>query len=338
MIKRFTSLYPVWIITSSLVGLLHPPALTWFAGPWVVWALTVVMLGMGFTLTVADFQKLFRTPGTLALGFLAHYTIMPLLGWSIAKLLDLEPGLAVGLILVACCPSGTASNVIAFLARANVALAVMVTLTSTLLAFVMTPLWTRTLAGQYIPVDGWALSLTTLQVVVAPVLVGVGCNWKFPRAVAAISPYGPLVSVVALIFIAGSIVAQSAASVIAHAGKLAVAAILLHVFGFVFGYFVARLLRYPQLIARTVAIEVGMQNGGMAAVLAKKNFPLEPMAAVPAVFSSVVQTLVGSLVAAYWRARPVTDETSCGLATGSPVAATSPAASAALAKPEPSRP
>ena len=305
MIKRFTSLYPVWIIGSSVLGLLAPQTLSWFSGPWVVWALTLVMLGMGFTLTLADFRSLFRTPGTLTLGFLAHYTIMPLLGWGIGRALNLEAGLAVGLILVACCPSGTASNVIAFLAGANVALAVMVTLTSTLLAFIMTPLWCQALAGRYVPVDGWALSLTTLQVVVLPVLAGVMCNWKMPRVVARISPYGPLVSVLALIFIAGSIVAQSAASVIANAGKLLLAAVLLHVFGFALGYLVSRLLRYSPLIARTVAIEVGMQNGGMAAVLAKKNFPLEPMAAVPAVFSSVVQTLVGSLVAGWWRRNPV---------------------------------
>src|SRR5689334_18242558 len=114
MIKRFTSLYPVWIIGSSILGLVAPQTLSWFSGPWVVWALTLVMLGMGFTLTLADFRALFRTPGTLALGFLAHYTIMPLLGWGIGRLLNLEPGLAVGLILVASCPSGTASNVIAF--------------------------------------------------------------------------------------------------------------------------------------------------------------------------------------------------------------------------------
>lgn len=307
MIKRFTSLYPVWIIASSLLGLIAPSTLSWFSGPWVVWALTIVMLGMGFKLTLDDFRTLFRTPGTLALGFTAHYTIMPLLGWGVSRVLNLEPGLAVGLILVASCPSGTASNVIAFLAGANVALAVMVTLTSTLLAFVMTPLWTEALAGRYVPVDGWALSRTTLQVVVLPVLVGVVCNWKFPRAVARISPYGPLISVIALIFIAGSIVAQSAASVIAHAGKLFLATVLLHALGFLFGYVLTRLLRYSPLTARTVAIEVGMQNGGMAAVLAKKNFPLEPMAAVPAVFSSVVQTLVGSLVAGWWRRNPVSD-------------------------------
>lgn len=307
-IKWFTKLYPVWIIGSSVLGLVKPEALNWFSGPWVVWGLAIVMVGMGLTLTLDDFRQLFRMPRWLALGFVAHYTIMPLSGWLISRVLQLEPGLAVGLILVASCPSGTASNVICFLARANVALAVMITLTSTLMAFVMTPLWTQTLAGRYVPVDGWQLSLTTLQVVVLPVLIGVFCNWRFPKTVAKIAPYGPLISVAALIFIAGSIVAQGADAVMANAGKLLVAALLLHLMGFLFGYLVARLLRYPVQVARTVAIEVGMQNGGMAAVLARKNFP-DPMTAVPAVFSSVVQTVVGSLVAGWWRARPVAGAT-----------------------------
>lgn len=305
LLKTYADLYPVWIISSSLLGLLKPEALTWFTGPWVVWAMSIVMLGMGFTLKVDDFLRIFKMPGSLALGFLAHYTVMPLTGWAVAHFLKLESGFAVGLILVASCPSGTASNVISFLARANVALAVLVTLTSTLLAFIMTPLWCWTLAGQYVPVDALGLCLSMLQIVVIPVLIGVFCNWRFPKTIARISRFGPTVSVTALIFIAGGIVAHSAEAVMANAGKLALAAVLLHLTGFIVGYIIARLLRYSEDVARTISIEVGMQNGGMAAVLARKNFAAEPMAAVPAVFSSVVQTIVGSLVAAYWRRRPL---------------------------------
>lgn len=304
-VHRFTSLYPVWLVLVSLVALWHPPTFAWFSGQWIVWALTIVMLGMGLTLTVDDFRHLLRTPGSLALGFLAHYTIMPLTGWFLGRVLQLDPGFAVGLILVASCPSGAASNVVSYLARADVALAVAVTLTSTLFAFVMTPLWCQTLAGRIVPVDAWGICLSTLQVVVAPVLIGVVCNWRFPRTVARVAQFGPIVSVVGLAFLTGGIVAQNAAAVIANAGRLALAGLLLHVIGFGLGYVVARVLRYPPLVARTVSIEVGMQNGGMAAMLARKNFPLEPLAAVPAVFSSVIQNLVGSLVAAYWRARPV---------------------------------
>ncbi len=304
-LSHFTNLYPVWLVGGALLALGHPPAFTWFAGQWIVWALTIVMLGMGFTLNVDDFRRLFKMPGSLALGFLAHYTIMPLTGWLLGRALKLEPGFAVGLILVASVPSGTASNVVSYLARADVALAVAVTLTSTLLAFIMTPLWCQVLAGRYVPVDALGLCLSTLQVVVAPVLIGVLCNWRFPRAVATAARFGPAVSVVALVFITGGIVAANAAAVVANAGKLALAAALLHLLGFALGYVVARVLRYPERVARTVSIEVGMQNGGLAAVLARKNFPTEPLAAVPAVFSAVIQNLLGALVAAYWRMRPV---------------------------------
>jgi BASS family bile acid:Na+ symporter len=301
----FTNLYPAWLIGGALISLWHPPTFTWFTGPWISWAISTVMLGMGFTLTIADFKRLFRAPGSLALGFLAHYTIMPLTGWAIARLLGLEAGLAVGLILVASCPSGAASNVVSYLAKADVALAVSVTLTSTLFAFLMTPLWCQVLAGHYVPVDALGLCLSTLKVVLIPVLLGVLCNWKFPRFVAEVARFGPAVSVVALVLITCGIVAQNAAAVIANAGRLALAALLLHVLGFALGYLVSRVLRYPEITARTVSIEVGMQNGGMAAMLAKKNFPTEPLAAVPAVFSGVVQNIVGSLMAAYWRDRPV---------------------------------
>jgi len=312
ILGTFTNLYPVWLISGALLGLFHPPALAWFSGDWLIWAFSIVMLSMGFTLTLDDFRRLFRMPGSLALGFVAHYTIMPLTGWAVAKLLHLEPQLAVGLILVACCPSGTASNVVSFLARADVALAVAVTLTSTLLAFIMTPLWTQFLAGQYVPVDALGLCLSTLKIMVLPVLGGLLCNTFFPRAVARVSRFGPTVSVIAIIFITGGIVAQNAASVRANAGKLALAAFLLHAVGFFLGYFVSRVLRYPKKTARTVAIEVGMQNGGLAALLARKNFPLQPMAAVPAVFSAVIQNLVGSIVAIWWRQHPITDESADG--------------------------
>lgn len=305
VINWFTSLYPVWVISFAVVALVHPTSLSWFTGGWVVWALTLVMLGMGFTLTADDFRRLFRAPSSLALGFLAHYTIMPLAGWSVAHVLNLEPGFAVGLILVASCPSGTASNVICYLARTNVALAVLVTLTSTLLAFVMTPAWCKALAGQYVPVDAAKLSLSTIQIAVAPVLVGVFCNWLFPKATASVSRVGPLVSVLALMFVTGGIVAQNAAAVKANAGKLALAAVLLHVLGFGVGYLVAKILRRPEEIARTISIEVGMQNGGLAAVLAKQNFPLQPLAAVPAIFSAITQTLLGSLLATWWRMHPI---------------------------------
>jgi BASS family bile acid:Na+ symporter len=315
MLTTFTRLYPVWIVASSVVGLLWPASLQWFSGQWVVAALTIVMLSMGLTLTIDDFRRLAKMPGAVALGFALQYTIMPLAGWFAARACGLAPELAVGLILVASCPGGTASNLITYLARANVALSVVMTAASTLLAFVMTPFWVEQLAGHYVPVDAWGLCKSTLQVVVAPVLLGVLLNWKFPRQVGAVAAFSPAVSVVAIIFIAGGIVAQSAESVIAHAGRVAIAVLLVHAFGFMLGYVIARALRFPIVSARTISIEVGMQNGGMAAMLARKHFAAQAMAGVPAVFSSVLQTLIGSLLAAWWSRRPVREagsETSAG--------------------------
>lgn len=305
LINLFVNLYPLWIVLASVVGILHPPAFLWFSGRWVENAIAVVMLGMGFTLTIADFKQLLKIPSSFALGFACQYTVMPLLGWSIGRALHLEPGFAAGLILVSACPGGVASNLISYLARANVALSVVLTMASTLTAFVMTPLWCKTLAGTIVEVDAWGICFSTLRAVVAPVLIGVFCNWKFPRAVAKASAFGPLISVVAIIFIAGSIIAPNASKVVENAGKLTLALALLHGIGFVVGYWITRLLRFHDDIARTVAIEVGMQNGGMAAMLAKKHFAADPLVGVPAVFCSVVQTLLGSLLAAYWRFRPL---------------------------------
>jgi BASS family bile acid:Na+ symporter len=299
-----TGYYPFWLLGCVAVALVNPPSFTWFNGAWITVALGTVMLGMGLTLTFSDFQRLLNPPGSLSLGFLAHYTIMPLSGWFIGRMLHLEPAMAVGLILVASCPSGTASNVVCYLAKADVALAVSVTLTSTLFAFAATPLWCQLLAGQYVPVDAAGLCFSTLKVVVAPLLIGVICNWRAPSLVQRISRFGPAVSVIAVVLITAGIVAQNAHAVISNAGRLIAAALLLHILGFVLGYLVARLLGYPSITARTIAIEVGMQNGGMAAMLAKKNFPAQPLAAVPAVFSGVIQNLLGSVMAAWWRRRP----------------------------------
>ncbi len=299
----FTNLYLLWLVGTAVVAFVHPPTMLWFSGQWIVSALSVAMLGMGLTLTIDDFRGLLRMPGAVALGFASQYTLMPLIGWFIAWALKLEPGFAVGLILVASCPGGMASNMITFLARANVALSVVLTMVSTLLAFLFTPMWTSALAGQYVPVDAWGLCKSTLQAVVAPVLLGVLCNWRFPRTVAKVADLGPAAAVVALSMITGGIVAANASQIASNFGKLVVAAFLLHVFGFALGYAVSKVLRYPEGVARTVSIEVGMQNGGMAAMLARKHFAMQPLAAVPAVFSGVMQNILGGLLAAWWRSR-----------------------------------
>lgn len=300
-INIFLNLYPLWIIGSSIAGFLYPPLFSWFTGNWMVIAMITVMLGMGITLQVKDFKALLKMPVIVFLAAIIQYTIMPLGGWSIAKWLHLDPSLAVGVILVSCCPGGTASNVLTFLARANLALSIIMTSVSTLLAIVVTPLLCELLAGKYVPVDSWGMFMTTIQVVLIPVALGVYINYKYPEKVQKVSSAGPILSVLAIIFIAGSIVAQSADVVAENAGILFLATALLHTIGFISGYVFTRICRFDKTIAKTTSIETGMQNGGLAAVLAKQNFTAQPLVAIPSVFSSVIQTLLGGLIAGYWR-------------------------------------
>jgi bile acid:Na+ symporter, BASS family len=295
--------FPAWVLGGALLALWKPELFTWFSGPWIVWGLAVVMLGMGITLNVSDFASVMRIPRTVGLGFVAQYSIMPLLGWSVAKLLALPPAFAVGLILVACCPGGTASNVVTYLARANVALSVIMTMCSTLAAVVMTPLLTGWLAGAYVPVDAWGIFLTTAQVVLAPILLGLLLHHKAPRLTGFILPVGPIVSVLVISLIVASIIGQNAAAIFAHGPQLLLAVSLLHGGGFALGYAAARLGGYDRKIARTVSIEVGMQNSGLGAVLAKTRFAAEPLTAVPSALSSVCHSLLGSLLAGWWRLR-----------------------------------
>lgn len=295
--------FPAWVLGAAVLALWHPPLFSWFSGPWIVWGLAVVMLGMGLTLSVEDFAAVLRMPRAVALGFAAQYTIMPLLGWGVAKLLALPPAFAVGLILVACCPGGTASNVVTYLARANVALSVVMTMCSTLAAVIMTPLLTQWLAGAYVPVDAVGIFITTAQVVLLPVLLGLFLHHKAPRFTGLVLPAGPLLSVLVISLIVGAIIAQNAAAISAHGAKLLLAVFLLHAGGFALGYAAAKLFRYDKAVARTVSIEVGMQNSGLGAVLAKTRFAAEPLAAVPSALSSVCHSLLGSLLAGWWRLR-----------------------------------
>ena len=281
----------------------------WFDKPWIFWSLAASMLGMGLTLSLDDFKSVSRMPGSVALGFIAQYTIMPLCGWTVANVLRLEPGLAVGIILVASCPGGMASNMITYLARANVALSVVLTLCSTVMAFVFTPMWTGFLAGKYVPVDKWELCLSALQLTVAPVVLGVLIRWRLPRTADKIGACGPTIAVLAFTLVSGGIVAASADAIASSFGKLALAAFLLHVIGFAAGYAVTKVLRYPETVARTVSIEVGMQNGGMAAALARQHFPTMPLAAAASVFSGVLQNILGGLLASWWKSRqPAEDD------------------------------
>lgn len=281
----------------------HPGAFTWFAGPWIVWGLAFIMLGMGVTLDAGAFGKVAARPLPVGIGFVAQYSVMPLTGWAVAMALDLPAGFAVGLILVGCCPGGTASNVVTYIAGANVALSVVMTFCSTLAAVVMTPWLTHWLAGTYMEVDALGMLLTTLQVVVAPVALGVLLHHRVPGLSRPFSEWGPLVSVLLICMICASIIGNSREAILEHFGRLALAVVLLHSSGFLLGWGLSRLVGLPVRDGRAVSIETGMQNSGLAAVLARTHFAANPLTAVPAALSSVTHSLIGSILAGIWRTR-----------------------------------
>jgi len=302
VLHLLTNLFPLWVLLGGVWALFAPEAFTWFRGPAIVWGLAVIMLGMGMTLSVDDFKRVLAMPRAIATGFAAQFIIMPFLGWSIAHALKLERDFAVGLILVACCPGGTASNVVTYLARANVPLSVLMTMSTTFGAIVMTPLLTKWLAGTFVAVNGWALFLDVVKVVLAPVLLGLGLHHLAPRFVARVMPALPLVSVLTIVLIVSSVIGQNAENIRRSGLRLLSAVCLLHAGGFALGHLFARLFGYDEIIRRTISIEVGMQNSGLGVVLAKNNFA--PMTATPCAISAVFHSVIGSLLAAVWRYRP----------------------------------
>lgn len=293
----FTRLFPLWVSAAALIALVEPSVFTWFSGPWITYGLGGIMLGMGLTLSWNDFALVAKTPSWVVLGMLLQFTVMPLLGWGLGILFQLPPFFAVGLILVACCPGGTASNVIAFLANANVALSVAMTTCSTFGAILLTPFLTASLSGSYLDVDAWGLFYSTLKVVLVPVALGVLLNQYANRLTQRILPYAPATAVVLIVLIVASIIGQGKEIILSSGLNLIAAILLLHFFGFVLGYFLSKIILKNTAVSKTIAIEVGMQNSGLGAVLARENF-INPATAIPSAISSLVHSIYGSIFVA----------------------------------------
>ncbi len=304
MLQKLTLLFPLWmIVTGSLALFLPEWLLPLNQGSMVVLILGFIMLCMGLTLTFEDFRRIARMPRLVVIGFVAQYTIMPLLGWGIAIGLDLPTHFAVGLILVGCCPGGTASNLVSYIAKADVALSVVMTVCSTLAAVILTPLLTQLFAGKLVPVDSWMLFKQTLQVVILPVVLGVLLNRWLPRLVQRVMPVAPLLSVLGVCVICAIVFAANAEVILTYGVELILAVAMLHAGGFLMGYQFARIFGCHTQSARTISIEVGMQNSGLAIVLAKQAFPMLPLAPVVGAISVLMHSLIGSLLAVLWRAR-----------------------------------
>ncbi|WP_035878179.1 bile acid:sodium symporter family protein [Cryobacterium sp. MLB-32] len=285
------------VLAAGALALAVPTA---FSGMTVAipWLLAVIMLGMGMTLRPVDFAIVAKRPVPLLIGVGAQYLVMPLLGLGIAVALDLSPMLTAGMILVGASPGGTASNVMVYLSKGDTALSVAMTTVSTLLAPILTPLLVLGLAGQFLPVDPSALFVSILQIVLAPVLLGLLLRMLVPRLVERFLDVLPLVSVAGITVVVMAVVSASSSTILSI-GVLVVVAVVLHnSLGLSLGYLIGRVFRLPVAGRRAISIEVGMQNSGLAAALAVAHF--NPVAALPAAIFSVWHNVSGSLLASHW--------------------------------------
>jgi BASS family bile acid:Na+ symporter len=301
MLAPITRLFPLWAVAVSLVAYFAPGSVAPIA-PHVTTLLTIVMLAMGVTLSFADFRRVFTRPAPVLAGIVLHYLVMPLAAWLIAKLLHMPRDLTAGMVLVGSVASGTASNVIIYLARGDVALSVTISALSTLVGVFATPLLTRLYVDASIAVDVRAMLVSIVQIVGVPVLAGLVVNRVAGPLVRRIEPVLPLVSMVSILAIIAAVVGGTHAS-IATVGPLVALGVVLHNgMGLLGGYWGGRLLGFDESVCRTLAIEVGMQNSGLAATLGKLYF--SPLAALPGALFSVWHNLSGSLLAGYWAGKP----------------------------------
>lgn len=292
------TVFPVLILAAFAVSLVAPARLSPLSA-WTSIALGIIMFGMGLTLTPPDFALVARRPLQVLVGVVAQFVIMPTLAWILAKVFGLDPALAAGVILVGCAPGGTSSNVISYLAKGDVALSVTMTSISTLLAPLMTPLLTSWLAGQYMPVDAGAMTMSIVKMVLVPVVGGLVVRVLFARAVERVLPAMPWVSVLGICYVVLAVVSKSAEKILS-AGLLILLVVACHnVLGYLLGYGAGRMLGRDARVCRTISIEVGMQNSGLAATLAVAYF--SPAAALPGAVFSTWHNLSGAVLAAIYR-------------------------------------
>ena len=284
------------VIIIAIVALIQPITFTWVVSKITI-LLGIIMFGMGMTLKFEDFRLIFQKPKEVLIGALAQFTIMPLIAFLIVKIFSLPPELAIGVILVGTCPGGTASNVITFLAKGDVALSVSMTMLTTILSPVITPLLMLMLAGEWIEISLTDMMISICQVVILPVILGIIINTVLRNMIKNFIKYLPLISILAIILIVGGVVAVNATKIKEVGLIIAVAVVLHNILGYGLGFLIAKIFKMNLNKAKAISIEVGMQNSGLATSLAITHFGIA--AAIPGAIFSVWHNISGSLVANY---------------------------------------
>jgi len=294
LLTKIPNYFPWFVSIASLLALFNPEFFTWFSGSLITIGLGIIMLVMGLTLDLNHFKQILKHPYWILIGFILQFTIMPFLGWGLSIIFNLPPFFSLGLILVASCPGGTASNVIVYLSKSNLALSVAMTTVSTISAIIMTPLLISNLSGSEIEVDSIGLFLSTLKVVLIPVVTGVLLNRFFPSKTKKFIKVGPALAVILITLIVASIIGEGKEIILSSGLSLLFSIMTLHFLGFFLGYWISKIFFKNDFVAKTISVEVGMQNSGLGVVLSKENF-VNPAIAIPSAISSLVHSLYGSI-------------------------------------------
>jgi len=272
----------------------------------IVPALGVVMLGMGMTLEFGDFRRIFKRPRDVTTGIACQYIFMPLLGFLLANIFMTDPLVATGIVLVGSCPGGTASNVITYLSKGDLALSVTMTMVSTLISPILIPLSMYIYANKWIDVPAAKLFISSFEIVVIPVVAGIALGKLMSGKKNYITPFLPTVSSLGIILIVAVIVALNSGTMLSLGFKIIIVVILHNILGLTLGYTAAVATGMNRSKARAIAIEVGMQNSGLGVVLASANFG--PLSALPSAIFSIWHNISGSLLAFFWSRKPIESE------------------------------
>lgn len=306
ILKLFTGYFPLWIVVVSFISFQYPEPVKPL-GKYVPYYLGIVMLAMGLTMLPQDFKLVLLRPKDVIVGVIPRYVIMPFVAFGIAKILSLPPELAAGLILVGCCPTGVASNVMTFLAKGDTALSITVSSVNTVIAPFLTPAIFLLLAGSLVPIQTEAMLIDIAKVVLLPISLGVIIRMAANDVIKKIEPAFPAISAIALLLIIGSGVAMNASRLASVAFIAFVAVVLHNGLGLLLGFLTARKLAGMSLYkSKAITFEIGMENSGLAVALALAH--LDPLAAIPGAIFSVWHNLTGSGLSTYWGKKKETEE------------------------------
>jgi len=303
--------YTIWIFAAVTVAMSYPAYFIQIGDfqmkQLIVPLLQIIMFGMGTAMSLDDFAGVIKMPKAVLIGVFCQFTIMPLLGFSLSRIFDFPPEIAAGIVLIGCVPCGLASNVMSYLANANLALSITLTSVATLLAPFATPFLMRLLAEQYVTVEVWSMMWDIIKMVILPIVGGLLFNKLLRGKAQWLDDAMPLVSMVGIALIISIITATGRDSLLSIGITLVFAVLLHNLLGYFLGYWSSRLIGLDERSCRTVAIEVGMQNGGLASALALGMGKVATVGLAPAVFGPLMN-ITGSSLATWWRGKKIRDE------------------------------